>query len=80
MYNSFTPGLARAYQAELLREAEQRRRGKLSKRPELRLRERLLVRAGRALISIGSKLVERYGPVLVGGPGACPDATGKALG
>ncbi len=80
MYNSFTSELARAYQAELLREAEQRRRGKLAKGPELRLRERILVRAGRVLISIGSKLVERYGPVLVGGCGAYPDATGKALG
>lgn len=80
MYNAFTPGLVRAYQEELLREADQTREDKSANVPELGPWARILARAGKVLIFIGSMLVERYGPVLVGGSGACPDATGKALG
>jgi len=80
MYNSNTPRLARAYQEELLREAEQSRAEKSAKTPQSGLWTHVLIRVGEVLISIGSTLVERSGPMLAGGSGVCPDATRKALG
>jgi hypothetical protein len=80
MNNSMTPELVRAYQEELLREAAQGRVDIATKVPTPGLWAHVLVRAGTVLISIGSMLVERYRPVLVGGSCVCPDATRKALG
>lgn len=80
MFNAGIPGLARAYQEQLRREADLRRLGDPVKRPELHRRARLLARAGRVLISIGSRLVDRYGPVLAGSPYPRHDVPGQVLG
>ncbi len=80
MYESNIPGLARAHQEELLREAEQRRLRNSARRSEPSLRARLLSRVGGALISIGSRLLEKHEPLLAGGSCICHDVTGKVLG
>lgn len=80
MFGSDVPGLARAYQEELLREAQRRHLGPSAQRPQPSFRARLLAQMGRILISIGSRLVDRHGPALAGGPCLCRDVTGQALG
>jgi hypothetical protein len=80
MFGSDIPGLARAYQEELLRETKRRRLGNSAQGPQPSLRARFLARVGRVLISMGSKLVDRHGSALTGGPCICRDATGQVLG
>jgi hypothetical protein len=77
---SMIPGLARAYQEELLREAELHRLGNAAGMPKPRLRARLLARVGRTLISIGSRMVERSRPVLAGSSCICHDVTRQVPG
>jgi len=72
------PSLAKAYQENLLREAERGRPVQVPASAGSRLQGRVFLRLGDWLISLGTKLRERSEPTMPYGHGAYPSAVGKA--
>ncbi len=74
MLSLLTPLLARAHQEALLEEAKGNQMVARAGEYSPRLEERVLVRLGAWLVSIGLRLQARYRPEMRTAPGACGSA------